>query len=178
MSKKLFSAFLFVVFSSVLAYAGGVTNIKEVINNSSKVVKLTTYEAKHGFEGAAKKTTGVITYGNIWNGDMWIPWADNEEQFKGHFMSIEIIELRRTRGTDIYHTYIVYQSGDYVRVSFYGMVEQRGFGILTSGSFDPDARRVSGESKSGGERRVVFSTKKTATSGSNLKSMNGKGEIK
>lgn len=165
MSKKLFSAFLFVVFSSVLAYAGGVTNIKEVINNSSKVVKLTTYEAKHGFEGAAKKTTGVITYGNIWNGDMWIPWADNEEQFKGHFMSIEIIELRRTRGTDIYHTYIVYQSGDYVRVSFYGMVEQRGFGILTSGSFDPDARRVSGESKSGGERRVVFFDKKDGNVG-------------
>lgn len=57
MSKKLFSSFLFVVFSSVLAYAGGVTNIKEVVNRSSKSVRLATYEVKSGYEQLRWKKT-------------------------------------------------------------------------------------------------------------------------
>ena len=146
--------------------AGGVTNIREVVNSSStKVVKLTTFETKFAFEGPEKKSTGVITYGNTWTGDMWIPWADNEEQFKGHFMSIEIIELRPGRTTDVHHTYIVYQSGEYVRASFYGTVEQRGHGTLTSGNYVPNAPRVPGESKSGGDRRLTVFDKKDGSVG-------------
>ncbi|MEO6333680.1 MAG: hypothetical protein ABIO91_01735 [Pyrinomonadaceae bacterium] len=151
---------------SPYAFAGGVTNIREVVNNSSKfVVKLTTFETKFGWEGAEKKTTGVITYGNTWSGDMWIPWADNAEQFRGHFMSIEIIELRPRRLTDICHTYIVYQRGEYVRASFYGIIEQRGFGSLTSGSYEPNAPKVVGVATSGGERRVVVFDKKDGNVG-------------
>jgi len=152
------AVFVFGTFADTLA--GGVTNIKEVVNDSSKVVKLTTFETKHRFEGPVKKSTGVITYGETWTGDMWVPWADNVDEFKEHFMSIEIIELRPRRATDIHHMYMVYQSGEYVRASFYGILEMRGFGSTTSGSYVPNAPGVPGESKSGGERRVVvFDTK-------------------
>lgn len=162
MHKNFILALSLVIFLSVFTKAGGVTNIKEVVNNSTKkVVKLTTYERKNGiWEGAPRKTTGVITYSDYWDGDMWIPWADNEEQFKEHFMTIEIIELRPTRGTDIYHTYFVYQTGEYVRVSFYGITEHRGSGSVTGSSYDPDAKRVPGEWRSGGERRIVFDDEK------------------
>ncbi|HUR98583.1 MAG TPA: hypothetical protein VMZ26_11015 [Pyrinomonadaceae bacterium] len=164
--SSLLVAMGFMAVTALNTLAGGVTNIKEVVNNSSKVViKLTTFETKFAWEGAEKKTTGVITYGNTWTGDMWVPWADDEEQFKGHFMSLEIIELRPTRGTDIYHTYIVYQRGEDVRGNFFGTFEQRGLGSITSGNYVPNAPRVPGEWRSGGDRRVVVFDKKDGSAG-------------
>ena len=138
----LLTAVLLLLASSAHVLAGGVTNIKEVVNNSrSKVVKVTAYDAKIAPRWQdPKQTTGIITYGNTWSGDMWVPWADNEDDFKGHFMSIEIIELRPTRSTDIHNIYVLYQSGEYVRMSYFGMIEQRGFGhLLQAVSFQTHA---------------------------------------
>jgi hypothetical protein len=134
----------------------GVTNIREVMNTSrTRVVKLTSFETKFKWEGPEKKSTGAVTYGAIWSGDLWVPWADNADDFKGHFMTLEIIELRPMMSTDISHIYVLFQSGDYVRVNFYGVIEQRGFGTLTSGTYMPNAPKVPGEWRSGGDRRLV-----------------------
>ena len=43
MSKKFISALLLVILSCAVAQAGGVTNIKEIVNRSSKVVRVSTY---------------------------------------------------------------------------------------------------------------------------------------
>jgi hypothetical protein len=157
---------VWVLFLSSALTRAGVTNIREVVNRSStRVVRLTSCESKFGWEGAVKKSTGAITYGTIWNGDLWVPWADNADDFKGHFMTLEITELRPARSTDISHIYVLFQSGDYVRASFYGIIEQRGLGVLTSGDYMPNAPKVNGEWRSGGDRRLVVFDKHDGSPG-------------
>jgi hypothetical protein len=158
MCKKLFSAFLLIVFSFAVANAGGVTNIKEVINRSAKVVKLSTYENKNRLENGWK-TTGEIAAGANWKGDMWIPWADTKEQFAIHFMKIEIIEQRPAERTDSIQIFAAYQSGEYVRSNYDRTVQSRGdtnMWYLSQRSYNADAPKVDGEWKSGGDRRVIF----------------------
>lgn len=75
-AKSAISIFsLFVLLSPLMtttASAGGVTNIKEIVNRSTKIVRLTTYEDKNDVE-SKWKMTGKIAAGRTWSGDMWIP---------------------------------------------------------------------------------------------------------
>ena len=149
------------------ANAGGVTNIKEVVNKSSKIVKLTTYENKNGVESTLK-TTGEIAAGRDWSGDMWIPWADNAEQFNSHYMKIEIIERSPTERFDSIQIFAAYQSGEEVRANLDRIVRQRGntdSQWLGARSYNADAPKVEGEWKSGGERRVIFYDKSDGSVG-------------
>lgn len=158
MFEKIISAFSLLILLSISAFAGGVTNIKEVVNHSSKVVKLSTYENKNRIENGWK-TTGEIAAGASWSGDMWIPWADNAKQFAIHFMKIEIIEKRPTERTDFIKIFAAYQSGDCVRSNYNRTVQSRGdtnMWYLGEQSYNAEAPRVEGEWKSGGERRVIF----------------------
>lgn len=103
---------------------------------------------------------------------MWIPWADNGDQFSEHFLQILIFNPRPQAGTDAVDIVYVYQSGDYVR-TFFGLTlrvhaDPRFFEFpdrALSSAYNPDAPKVDGESKSGGERRVIFYDKKDGSVG-------------
>ena len=159
MSKKLFSAFLLVIFSCAIANAGGVTNIKEVVNRSSKIIRLSTYEDKGDAE-SKWKTTRKIAAGATWRGDMWIPWADNNEQFLKHFLKIEIFRPRPGQNLSDVNVITIYQNGEYVRTSpDNSYVEENTDEInieLPIEDYDRHAWAVEGEWKSGGERRIIF----------------------
>src|SRR5437868_1192661 len=101
MSRKLINALLLIIGLCAFANAGGVTNIKQVINKSSKAVRVTAYDNKTLAENGHHNriTTEVIGPGADWRGDMWIPWADNAQQFRLHFLTFEIFEMSpRARG--------------------------------------------------------------------------------
>lgn len=165
MSRKIIHALLLVVFSSVFASAGGVTNIKEIVNRSSKVVRVSTYENKTLAENGWKNwlaTPEIAGGGGTWTGDMWMPWADDKEQFKSHFMKIEIIEKRPTARADSVRAFGVYQTGEEVRFSFAREYESRlpaNAWHLGAEHYNANAPKVDGEWKSGGDRRIVFSDK-------------------
>ncbi|MBA2736761.1 MAG: hypothetical protein H0U50_08255 [Pyrinomonadaceae bacterium] len=165
MYKKIISALLFVVFSSAFAYAGGVTNIKEVVNRSSKVVRVSTYENKALIENGWQNwlaTPEIAANGGMWTGDIWMPWADNKEQFKSHFMKIEIIEKRPLQRVDFVRAFGVYQTGEEIRFSFAREYESRqpaNSWYLGERYYDANAPKVDGEWQSGGERRIIFSDK-------------------
>jgi hypothetical protein len=121
------------------AIAGGVTNIKEIINNTAMTVEVRKYDIKTGAAGSDFETTNEIpANGGTWSGDMWIPWVDNANDF-----SEKRMELRVYRGTAFW----IWQTGEFVRYN-------------DRARFIPNARRVTGEAKSGGERRLVISTNK------------------
>ena len=160
MRRKLITALLLTMFAPVPAFAGGVTNIKEVINRSSKIVRLSTYEDKNAVE-SKWKTTRKIAAGATWRGDMWIPWADNSEQFLNHFLKIEIFRPRPGGNLSDVNVFTIYQSGEFVRTSPDNRyVEQNSDEInieLPIENYNANAPRVEGEWRSGGERRVIFS---------------------
>lgn len=175
MYKKLFSAILFVVSACVFAEAGGVTNVKEIVNNSSKVVRVSTYENKTLIENGWKNwiaTPELSANGGRWTGDMWVPWADNKAQFKSHFMKIEIIEKRPPPRVEFVRAYGLYQSGEELRFSFAREYESRqpaNSWYLGEDHYRADAPKVEGEWKSGGERRIVFFDKKDGSVGFEFK---------
>ena len=138
LTKIISIAILFVV-SCGAVMAGGVTNIKEVINNTGQVIELRKYDIKAGAAATEFETTGEIpANGGTWSGDMWIPWADNASDFTDKRM-----ELRVYRGTAFW----IWQTGEFVRFN-------------DRARFVSNARRVTGEAKSGGERRLVLSVNK------------------
>ncbi|MBA3352451.1 MAG: hypothetical protein H0U23_08530 [Blastocatellia bacterium] len=160
MIKKIISALIVVISSAVLASAGGVTNIKEVVNRSSKIIRLTTYEDKNDVE-SKWKTTRKIAAGAIWRGDMWIPWADNREQFLKHFLKIEIFSPRPKQNLSDVRVTMIYQSGEHVRTCpDNSYTEQNSDEInieLPLFEYNASAPRVAGVGRSGGDRRVIFS---------------------
>ena len=90
---------------------------------------------------------------------MWVPWADNKEQFKSHFMKIEIIERRPAPQANFVRAFGVYQTGEEIRFSFAREYEGRlpaNAWYLGEQHYDANAPKVDGEWKSGGERRVIF----------------------
>lgn len=169
MYKKFILAIMTVVFSSVLANAGGVTNIKEIVNRSSKVVRITTYESKNAVETGFKfKGSPRIAAGETWRGDVWIPWADTKEQFASHMMKIEIITPRPTERTDVVEIFLGYQSGDCVRAGFAKTEMMRGDAFVYypgASGYNAEAPRVEGEWSAGGERRVIFYDKPDGSGG-------------
>ena len=166
-AKSAIGVFSFFVLLSPLmtttAQAGGVTNIKEVVNRSTKIVRLTTYEDKNDVE-SKWKTTRKIAAGATWSGDMWIPWADNNEQFLKHFLKIEIFKPRPNGNLSDVNVITIYQSGEYVRTcpdNSYTEENTDEINIeLPALDYNANAPRVEGEWRSGGERRIIFSDKK------------------
>ncbi len=159
MFKKIISALVVLIFSASLTLAGGVTNIKEVVNRSSKTVRLTTYENKNDVE-SRWKTTRRIAAGATWRGDMWVPWADNDEQFQNHFLKIEIFTPRPGPNLSDVRVFTLYQSGEDVRTcpdNFLTLQNTEEIHIEHPAvPYNPRAPRVAGEARSGGDRRVVF----------------------
>lgn len=69
---------------------------------------------------------------------MWVPWVDNADDFADKRMEVKVY-----RGTAFW----IWQSGEYLRFN-------------DRSRFIANARRVTGESRSGGERRMVISINK------------------
>ena len=62
MSRKIINALLLTLSLSAFAHAGGVTNIKEVVNNSSKAIRVTAYDNKSFAEnGRNDRITTAVT---------------------------------------------------------------------------------------------------------------------
>lgn len=171
MFRKITCALFLFACSTVFAYAGGVTNVKEIINRSSKVVRVSTYENKALIENGWKNwlaTPEISANGGRWTGDMWVPWADNKEQFKSHFMKIEIIEKRPSPRVDFVRAFGLYQTGEEIRFSFAREYESRqpaNSWYLGENHYDANAPKIEGEWKSGGERRILFFDKKDGSVG-------------
>ncbi len=139
MLKTILSITVLGALSCGIVFAGGVTNVKEIINNTAMTIEVKKYDVKTGSAGADFETTGEIpANGGTWSGDMWVPWVDNTNDFVEKHM-----EVRVYRGT----AFSIWQSGEYVRYN-------------DRVRFVSNARRVSGEARSGGERRLVVSQNK------------------
>ena len=89
MCKKFISAILLIVFSSVLANASGVTNIKEIVNNTSIVLTVTKIERNIGSVSSLDFTQEIPANGGVWTGDMWIPWVNNEQDSRDRWSGIQ-----------------------------------------------------------------------------------------
>ena len=136
MLTRIISIAILSVLSCAAAMAGGVTNIKEVINNTGQVVEIRKYDIKALGAATEFETTGEIpANGGTWSGDMWIPWADNRNDFLEKFLEIKVY-----RGG----VFWLWQSGDYVRSN-------------NRKIFVDNGRRAFGESRAGGERRLIIS---------------------
>ena len=159
MSRKLINALLMIIGLCAFAHAGGVTNIKSVKNKSSKSVRVTAYDNKTLAENGHHNriTTEVIAPGTDWQGEMWIPWADNAQQFRLHFLTFEIFEMSpRSRGRVL--IFGGYQTGEEVRASFVRdrQTTRNEEHYLVESEYNDHAPRVDGEWRSGGDRRIIF----------------------
>ena len=139
MFTKIISTVVFAALFCGVAAAGGVTNIKEIVNNTAMAVEVRKYDVKAGGAGSEFETTSEIpANGGIWSGDMWVPWVDSANDFAEKRM-----EVRVYRGTAFW----IWQSGEYLRYN-------------DRARFIANARRVTGEAKSGGERRMIINVNK------------------
>jgi len=148
MKQTIMSALLVILLSVVTTYAGGVTNVKEVVNNTSGVIKLLKRDFTGNIFTTHIETTEEIAAGATWKGDMWIPWANNAEEFKNHFMQLytNVGQIK---------SFYIWQTGESVRFT------DRIF--FDRSSFSDDAPQVPGEARSGGERRLIVSVKNGQT---------------
>ena len=137
MSKKyLFALITAVIFGLSVNTLAGVTNIKEVLNDTGMTVEVRKYDMKPLSAASEFETTKEIpANGGTWSGDMWIPWADSSRDFAEKHM--EILINGRT-------VFWIWQSGDFIRYN-------------SRARFVQNAPRVVGESKVNGERRLIIS---------------------
>lgn len=83
---------------------------------------------------------------------MWIPWANNAEEFKNHFMQLYTrIPSPNDSSVGQIKSFYIWQTGESVRFT------DRIF--FDRSSFSDDAPHVPGEAQSGGERRLIVSVK-------------------
>src|SRR5688572_7089309 len=107
MLAKILSIAVLSVLCCGVAVAGGVTNIKEIVNNTGMTVEVRKYDVKAGAAAAGFETTNEIpANGGIWTGEMWVPWADNAIDFADKRMEVKVY-----RGTAFW----IWQSGEYLR---------------------------------------------------------------
>lgn len=116
---------------------GGVTNIREVVNQTSSNIEVIKLETPWGGAGPNTETTGTIPVRGIYSGSMWIPWANSANEFSEHQMLIKV------NGRIAAY---VWQTGEYVR------------SINSGERFSINAALAPGFSRAGGERRLVFYT--------------------
>lgn len=154
MSKKFISVLLFVVFSIVAANAG-VTNIKEVVNNTSATVNVSKVKVRQGKERDYtdnEETTGDIPKnGGAWSGDMWISWVDNQDDFKKSHIRIYVGDHVNSTIFSLWQTRDLVRYDVFVQRSRYGFTDRKRF------LFIDNAPKVPGESKVNGERRLIIS---------------------
>ena len=137
---------------------GGVTNIKEVVNNTPYAVivrKVKIGQVKTGKEAAKKgvvevlETTRTIPKdGGVWSGDMWIPWVDNEQDFENSHIELSFAETRTQGRFVVNEAWRIWQNGEAVRLNN----ESKDWFTYVA-----NAPKIPGESKSGGERRLIIS---------------------
>jgi hypothetical protein len=152
MKRTLMSVLLVMLLSVVTTYAGGVTNVKEVVNNTSGVIKLLKRDFTGNIFTTHIESTEEIAAGATWKGDMWIPWANNAEEFKNHFMQL-YTRIPSPSDTSVgqIKSFYIWQTGESVRFT------DRIF--FDRSSFSDDAPQVPGEARSGGERRLIVRVK-------------------
>jgi hypothetical protein len=152
MKRPIMRTVLVIVLSVVTTHAGGVTNVKEVVNNTSGVIKLLKRDFTGNIFTTHIESTEEIAAGATWKGDMWIPWANNAEEFKNHFMQLYTrIPSPTDRSVGQIKSFYIWQTGESVRFT------DRIF--FDRSSFSDDAPHVPGEARSGGERRLIVSAK-------------------
>jgi hypothetical protein len=126
---------------------GGVTNIKEVVNRTNETLVVEKIDFTGNAITGRREDTGNIPPDGVWTGDMWVPWANNAEEFTNHRIEIHIWALRPgSMERDGGWKFFVWQTGEYVRFN-----EVR--------RFVENAPRVPGLARAGGERRLVISAK-------------------
>ncbi len=143
MCKKFISAILLIVFSIVAARAGGVTNVKEIINNTSITLEVSKFEPRLGNPYSGDHSREIAANGGVWTGDIWIPWVNNEQDSRDRWMGIYYASTGNNRTNHI--EFFIWQTGEFVRYSKKQYIQ--------------NAPKVPGESKSGGERRLIISEK-------------------
>ncbi len=143
MCKRFISAILLIVFSIVAARAGGVTNVKEIINNTSIILEVSKFEPRLGNPYSGDHSREIAANGGVWTGDIWIPWVNNEQDSRDRWMGIYYASTGNNRTNHI--EFFIWQTGEFVRYSKKQYVQ--------------NAPKVPGESKSGGERRLIISEK-------------------
>ena len=134
--------------ASTVAF-GGVTNIKEVVNKTSGVLRVSKVDSPINIFHSGISSTWDIPADGVWSGDMWIPWANNAEEFKGHKMTLSI-GLHPNPGNQnlVYTNFYLWQSGEFVRFAI-------------TDKFIENAPKVPGEARAGGERRLVVTAEGT-----------------
>lgn len=144
MYKNFISAWLLVAFSIVAANAGGVTNVKEIINNTSIMLSVYKAEPKPGNPYSGDFSKDIAANGGVWTGDIWIPWVNNEQDSRDRWMEISY-SIGDDNNKTFHPIFYIWQTGEYIRYS--------------KGRYVDNAPKVSGESKSGGDRRMIISEK-------------------
>ncbi len=109
----------------------GVTSFKEIRNDTPCLVKVYKMDKKP-FQ--ADTQTVEIAPNSVYRGDFWIPWADNADQYREHYMTISV------DGREIAW---LWQQTKEVRVNF------------TAG-FSDGARLAPGVSQGGGDRTLII----------------------
>lgn len=144
MYKKFISALFFFILSCATAHAG-VTNIKEIVNNTTGVVRVLPWEHA-GILGTSRYLVPKpIPPQGIWTGDLWIPWADNAKEFEFENITIQV-KIPTGNQKEIITSFCFWQSGEYVRYN-------------DKTIFVENAPRVAGMAKVDGERRLVITEK-------------------
>jgi len=114
-----------------------VTAIKQVVNNSSVDVLVFSYESVSGFR---------IPPGGPWELDpsMWIPWARNPDEFQKHHIEVKTAPTFKGffAGNRFYFQRMIWQHGDYVRVS--------------TGAYENPGQQICGNSSVGGDRYMTI----------------------
>lgn len=136
MKRKYFILIPVILFYASINASAGVTNIKEVLNETGISVEVRKYDTKPLAAGSEFETTKEIpANGGTWSGDMWIPWVDNSDQFIEK--RLEVVIGGKT-------VFWIWQCGDFIRYN-------------SRARFVINAPKVAGESRSGGERRLIIS---------------------
>lgn len=124
------------------AVPGGVTNIKEVVNRTPHTIELRKWDTPWGGAAPNYETTGPIPANGVYSGAMWIPWANNADEFSEHAMEIKV------NGNAIAQ---IWQSGEYVRSK------------RSAERFSSNAPRIPGASLAGGDRKLVVAMSNNQT---------------
>ena len=135
-----------------VASPGGVTNVKEVVNRTPGNIWVGKLESDLR-TGIRIEDTEIIPPNGVWTGEMWVPWADNADQFDTRRMFISPGTTAKAGDPFVRHKggvyavwYWIWQSGEYLRFS-------------DRTKFIPNAPRVLGEASAGGDRRLVVAMK-------------------
>lgn len=150
MYKRLMTALILTFAASPFTHAG-ITNIKEIANNTTGVVFVKNLDDANTIFTLRGGVTGNILANGVWSGEMWIPWAVNSGDFSSHHIRVTVTtpvaNSSETRVTEFF----IWQAGDFVRFNR----ERR---------FVENAPKVPGLARVNGERRLVVTERNSQIS--------------